>query len=129
MSILDNKTESFFTGRKNFNYTFKIINFRNILENKNSECLKSSLQSLFFKNFYIIVYPFGISGKSSYLELAFLYTSKIKNNYGLNIIFDLVNKDSSKKFSKYFQINSFNSIFYIKNFYILENLEKDGMEL
>ena len=67
--------------------------------------------------FYIFIFPFGITGNSNYLDLGILFSSKIKLNYNINIIFEIINENKPKKYAQALKINSYNRIYHITNFY------------
>ena len=115
-----------FNKENTFNYNYKIINYKNILDNKSTTLLNSSVHSLFFNDFYIIIYPFGINGDSKYLDLGVIFSSKIKKNYDISLIFEIRNIDGSKKYSKMININSYNKIFNIINFYKTSKLIEEN---
>lgn len=77
-------------------------------------------------DFHIIIYPHGLIGNSPYLELSFMYISKIKPNYDFELIFDMKSKNLFVKSIKNIQIKSLNEQINFKEFYKNENLEKDG---
>ena len=127
LNISNYKVEEFFEFKNKFDYQYKIIKYRDILENKKNGNIKSPIHYLFFNDIYIIIYPFGLNGKSEYLSLGIVFSSKIKiPNYMIYISFELTNKDFSITLSKKFQINSYNKEFVIKSFYKSSKLEEEG---
>ena len=126
LSIIDCKFEPFLIYKENDNcsYSYRIINFSKIIEEKKIHYLVSPIKSIFFHDFNIVVYPFGLDGDSSYFEFQFNCYSKLKVKYDIKINFELVNvkRDSSIKF----EAKLVCAQFIIGKFYPLEDLKKDG---
>jgi len=127
LSIFDSNFEPFLTYKEseNFNYTYRIINFRKILEQKKIHYLVSPIKSFYFHDFNIIIYPFGLNGDSQFLEFQFNCYSKIKFNYIIKVSFEFVNINKSLSL-KYDARLVVCSKFLVGKFYNVADLEKDG---
>lgn len=124
INIFDSNFESFFNSNE-INFTFKIQNFNNILNNKIKE-IKSPKQPIFFNDIYIIVYPYGVSKKSTYLELGIICDSIMKKNYDIKANIKIININPNKEYERKIEIDSYNKKIYLNKFYISSHLEKDG---
>ena len=112
-------------GNNIFQFSFQIMNFKKLLENHHYIC--SPIQYLFFHNFNITLYPYGLNRKSQYMGLIFNFLSKIRRNYDFIIHFEIVNRDPEKAYKVTKKIKKKTKTkFYIPKLYVLKNLEKDG---
>ena len=127
LSIVNTNFVPFLAYKENENlsYTYRIINFRKIIEEKKIHYLVTPIKSFYFHDFNIIVYPFGIDGDSEFLEFQFNCYSKIKFNYAIKVNFEFINinRAASMKYEARLVVCS---KFLVGKFYNLSNLEKEG---
>ena len=130
MNIINHKIEPFFDlnnhNQKSFSNSYRINDLKKILKMEKKDELKSPILSLFFIDFSIIIYPYGKSGNSSYIELGVLFNSKIKHKYNFDIIIEIGSKNKLINPLKNIKNISNNQLYIFANFCKREDLEKNG---